>query len=110
MIYIFVFLTGTFIASCSQIILKRASGVDYTSFWSQYFNKRVLGAYILIGISSVFPIFAYKGIPLSWGPILDMSGFLFVSLLSLFVLKEHISKKTFLGLVIIVVGIIVYAQ
>ena len=110
MAYVTLFLTGAFIASCSQIILKKAAGLEYKGFWRQYLNRRVIGAYILLLISSFFPVLAFRGIPLSWGPVLESSGYLFVSLLNLIFLKENISKKTLLGLGIIIAGIVVYSQ
>jgi multidrug transporter EmrE-like cation transporter len=109
MAYISIFFIGTFIASCSPIILKKAAGLEYKGFWDQYLNRRVIGAYILLFISSFFPILAFRGIPMNFGPILESSGYLFVSILSLIFLKEKISKKTLMGLGIIIAGIVVYA-
>ena len=107
--YALIFLAGTFIASCSQIILKKAAGLEYRGFWDQYLNRRVIGAYLLMFVSSFFPILAFRAIPMSWGPVLDSSGFLFVSLLSLVFLKEKITRRTLLGLGVIIAGIVVYA-
>lgn len=57
----------------------------------------------------VITIFAYSGIPLSFGPILATSEYIFVAILSRAILKERISLKKFIGLSVIVVGIVIYS-
>lgn len=43
------------------------------------------------------------------GPILAALEYIFVAILSRLVLKEHISLKKFIGLSLIIAGIIVYS-
>jgi len=54
-------------------------------------------------------MFAYKYIPLSMGPILGTTEYIFIAILSYLFLKEKINKRKFLGLTIIILGIIIYS-
>lgn len=54
-------------------------------------------------------MYAYKGIPLSFGPILAASEYIFVAVLSRLILKERMKSMKLAGLAVIVAGIVVYA-
>lgn len=107
-IYVAVFLVSVFISSVSQIILKKSADIQYENRIKEYFNSRVICAYGLFFASSLLTILAYKRVPLSMGPILETTGYIWVSLLGLLVLKEKISKKKLLGLGVIILGIVVF--
>jgi len=42
------------------------------------------------------------------GPILEATGYVFVSVLGYFVLKEKIGKRKIIGLIIIISGIMIF--
>jgi drug/metabolite transporter (DMT)-like permease len=67
----------------------------------------VIIAYGIFFLATLVTIYAYKGIPLSLGPILETTGYLWVSLLGYFILKEKISRRKILGLAVVIVGIFV---
>ena len=104
-----IFVFGVFISSISQIILKKAALKEYPSKIREYLNARVIFAYIIFFGATLCSIWAYKVIPLSLGPIMESSGYLFVAVLSWLFLKEKITKKKMLGLSIIIIGIIIYS-
>lgn len=52
---------------------------------------------------------AYKYVPLSMGPVLESSGYIFVTILGVLVLKEKISKRKLLGMTVIIIGIVVFS-
>ena len=108
LIYVVVFLTSVFVASVSQIILKKSANKTYENKLQEYLNVPVILAYALVFGSSLLTVLAYKGVPLSLGPILDASGYIWVSVLGAIFSKEHISKKKVLGMAIIILGIIVF--
>lgn len=108
MIYVVIFLISVFIASVSQIILKKSANKTYENKLQEYLNVPVILAYCLFFGSSLLTVLAYKGVPLSLGPILDASGYIWVSVLGAIFLKEHLSKKKILGMAIIIIGIIVF--
>ncbi len=107
--YAIIMLTGTFIASCSQIILKKAAEKEYPSKIAEYLNPMVMGAYVIFFGASLCSVLGYKQVPLSIGPILEATGYIWVAILGKIFLGEHISKKKGLGLVVIILGIIIAA-
>ncbi len=108
--YALIMLTGTFIASCSQIILKKAAEKEYPSKIAEYMNPMVIGAYVFFFGASLCSILGYKEVPLSIGPVLEATGYIWVAILGRIFLKEKISTKKGLGLVVIIVGIIIAAM
>ena len=54
-------------------------------------------------------IFAYKVVPLSYGPVLEASSYLYVTFFGVLVFKEKITKKKALALFLILLGIVVYS-
>lgn len=108
--YALIMLTGTFIASCSQIILKKAAEKEYPSKIAEYMNPMVIGAYFFFFGASLCSVLGYKVVPLSIGPILEATGYIWVAILGKIFLSEKIGAKKALGLVIIIIGIIVAAM
>lgn len=105
--YALIMLTGTFIASCSQIVLKKAAEKEYASKIAEYLNPMVMGAYIVFFGASLCSVIGYKMVPLSIGPILEATGYIWVAILGKIFLGEHISKKKGLGLLVIIAGIVI---
>ncbi len=100
---------GVFISSVSQIILKKSSQKKYSSFIREYLNPYVIGAYMIFFAATFMSIYAYKVVPLSYGPILEASGYIFITVLSLIFLKEKITRKKIISLSVILLGIIIYS-
>ena len=106
--YIILFLTAVFISSVSQIMLKKSANKSYENAIKEYMNPWVIIAYGLFFGATLVTVIAYKFIPLSLGPILESSGYFFVTILGMIFLKEKVGKKKALGLLIILAGIIVF--
>ena len=81
--------------------------MKYDNKLKEYLNPRVIIAYGIFFLATLVTVYAYKGIPLSVGPILETTGYLWISLLGYFILKEKISRRKLIGLVIVVAGIII---
>lgn len=109
LLFILIFIFGVFISSVSQIILKKSANKQYPNKIREYLNLRVIISYIIFFAATLCSILAYQKIPLSLGPILEASGYIFVAVLSRVFLKEKISKKKIIGLSIVILGIIIYA-
>ncbi len=107
--YMLIYIVSVFIASVSQIILKTSSGKAYDSFIKEYLNPRVIIAYGLFFLTTFISLYAYKVIPLSMGPILESTGYIWVAVLSFIILGEKISPRKLMGLLIIIAGIVVYS-
>lgn len=105
--YIGIFLASVLIASVSQILLKKSAMKQYNYRFGDYLNGYVITAYGLLFLSMVLTVFAYRGVDLKMGPVLEATSYIYVAVMSSLFLKERISGKKKLGLLIIVIGIIV---
>lgn len=108
-IFSLIYLSGVFISAIAQIILKKSAGKEYESKIREYLNPYVIIAYAIFFGATFCTIYAYKGVPLSFGPILAASEYVFVAVLSKLFLKENINHKKFIGLSVIIAGIIIYS-
>ena len=108
-IFILIYLAGVFVSSIAQILLKKSAGKKYESAIKEYLNPYVIISYAIFFGATFCTIYAYKGVPLSFGPILAASQYVFIAILSKIFLKEKIGLKKFIGLSVIVAGIIVYS-
>lgn len=104
-----VLLFSVIISNISQILLKKSAQKKHASFIKEYLNPYVIIAYIIFLIATFTTIYAYKGIPLSLGAVLDSSGYIFISILGMLFLGEKITWKKAISLCIIVTGIIVFS-
>lgn len=105
--YILIYLGSVFISSVSQILLKSSADKKYDSKIKEYLNVKVMTAYCMFFGASLITILAYKGVPLSLGPVIESVGYVFVAILGYLILKEKVSKRKILGLTLIVLGVIV---
>ena len=106
--YILLFLCAVFISSVSQIMLKKSASKKYDNKVKEYMNPQVILAYGLFFGATLCTVIAYKYVPLSLGPILESAGYFFVTILGMIFLKEKVGKLKRIGLLIILVGIIVF--
>jgi len=97
------------IAATSQILLKKAAKVKYSVWWRSYLNPFVICGYFLLLVTTVITIFALKCIPLSLSAALGASGQIIVPLFSRIFLGEKISRKRLVGMMIIVLGIVIFS-
>lgn len=107
--YSCVLLFGVFISAISQVILKKSAMKKYDSVIKEYLNFPVISAYSIFVISTFLSIIAYKGIPLSMGPVLEATSYIYVTFFGVKIFGEKINKKKIISLVMIIGGIIVYS-
>ena len=103
--YIALYLFSVFISSVSQILLKRSADQEYENIFKEYLNPNVVIAYTIFFGSSLLTVFAYKYVPLSMGPVLESSAYVFVTILGYVCLHETIGKRKAAGMVVILLGI-----
>ena len=73
-------LLGVFISSLSQVMLKKAALKKYDNPIKEYLNPLVIFAYILFVGTTFLSIMAYRGIPISMGPILEATSYIYVTI------------------------------
>lgn len=107
--YALLCLLGVFLASVSQVMLKKAALHSYDKFWKQYLNPLVIGAYILFFIPTVLGVFAYRGMPINLGVVLETTSYLYVTFFGVTVFKEKLNTRKVFALILIILGVLVYA-
>lgn len=106
--YCFVLL-GVFACACSQLLLKQSADASHRSFVRSLLNWRVLSAYVILFASLLTNIWAMgRGVQLKDMPILESTGYVFVPLLSALVLKERLTRRTLVSILLIVAGVLVF--
>ncbi|MBQ9735563.1 MAG: EamA family transporter [Clostridia bacterium] len=108
-LYSLILLASVFISSVSQLLLKKSSGIQYPSKIREYLNPYVIIGYALFFGCTIVSMVALKVVPLSMSPIIESCGYIFVTLLSFFFLKEKITRRQLLGTVLIILGVVVYS-
>lgn len=107
--YALLLLCGVFISAVSQVLLKKSAERSYSSVLKEYLNPLVVGAYILFVGTTFLSIFAYKGIPLSMGPILESTSYIYVTFFGITIFHEKMTKRKWFALVVILMGIGLYS-
>lgn len=108
-IYGIFYLVSVFLASVSQIVLKKSADIKYKRKIDEYINKNVIIAYSIFFTCTLFTVFALKKIPLSLAPILESTGYIYIAILSSILLKEIITKKKIIGIAFIIMGVLISA-
>lgn len=107
--YSAILLVSVFVSAISQVMLKKAALKTYDSRLREYLNPLVIFAYCLFLGCTFLTVLAYRGIPLSWGPVLESTSYIYVTVFGALFFKEKITAKKLLALALIVAGIAVYA-
>lgn len=102
-------LLGVFLSAISQVMLKKAALRQYSSKLREYLNPLVIVAYTIFVGTTFLSIYAYKGIPLSMGPVLEATSYIYVTIFGVTIFKEKLNRRKLIGLALIVLGIIVYS-
>ena len=107
--YLLLYLFSTFLASVSQVLLKKAALREHKSLLAEYTDWRVILGYGLFVGCTVLTMLAYKGVPLNVGPVLEATGYLYVTFFGVTIFHEKMNPKKIGALALIIVGILVYA-
>lgn len=108
--YIWMMVFAVFISSVSQVILKKSAMCNYRNKLNEYINLKVLSAYLIFMFANFLMIYSYKYVQLSIGPVVESLGYVFILLLGRFFLNEKITYKNLLGIIIIILGIIIFSS
>ena len=103
-----ILIISVLISTCSQILLKKASDMEYSSKIKEYLNWRVIVGYGIMFASTILTIIAFKGLNYKEGPIIESLGYIFILFLGNWFLQEKITKKKIIGNALILAGIAVF--
>ena len=102
-------LLGVFIGAVSQVILKKAALKKYNSSIQEYLNPLVIIAYAMFVGTTFLSILAYRGIPLSLGPVLEATSYIYVTFFGVKVFGEKLNGQKLTALGFIILGIVIYS-
>ena len=107
--YALILMLGTFLASISQVMLKKAAMKTWPNRIREYLNPWVITAYgIFIG-TTLISVAAYRGLPVSLGAVLESTSYLYVTLFGVLIFHEKLTRQKGIALALILGGIAVYA-
>lgn len=109
LIYSGIYILGVVISALAQILLKKSADIKRDNKIKEYLNFKTIFAYGIFFGATLCTVLAYKYVPLSMGPILGTTEYIFVAILSYLLLKEKISKKKMLGLITIIIGVLIFS-
>ena len=108
-VYVGILMVSVLVSSVSQVLLKKSALKTYDSPIKEYLNPLVIFAYTLFVGTTLLSVLAYRGIPLSLGPVLESTGYLYVTLFGVVIFKEKMTPRKLLALGLILAGIAIYA-
>lgn len=109
LLYVALMLFGVFLGSVSQVMLKKAALKTYSSKLKEYLNPLVITAYVIFAGTTLISVYAYRVVPLSLGPILEATSYIYVTIFGITIFGEAINVRKICGLLLILVGIGTYA-
>ena len=109
LLYAVIMLVGVFVCAISQVMLKKAAKKKYVNPIQEYLNPLVIFAYAIFFGTTLVDTFVYKVLPLSMGPILEATSYIYVTIFGVTIFKEKINKKKIIALAVIIFGIVVYS-
>ena len=106
--YVLILLLGVFLSSVSQVMLKKSSMRQYPSRIREYCNPLVITAYSIFFGTTFLTVYGYRGVPLTMGPVLEATGYFYVTFFGAVFFNEKPSRKKICALSLIVLGIVIY--
>ncbi|MBY4796993.1 EamA family transporter [Collinsella sp. AGMB00827] len=104
-----IYLFGVFISAVSQVLLKKAAQREYPSVIKEYLNPLVLTAYTIFFAATLIVIYSYKVVPLSLGPILESTSYIYIVVFGVVFFGERMNLRKLFALALIIGGILLYS-
>jgi drug/metabolite transporter (DMT)-like permease len=107
--YIIVWIISVLISSIAQVMLKAEANKEHESRLKEYLNPMGVTAYAIFFLSTFLTMYALKYVPLTYSPIIEPLSYIFVPVIGVLVLKEKLSARRVLGIVIMLAGIVIFS-
>lgn len=104
-----IYLFGVFISAVSQVLLKKSAMRKHDSVVAEYLNPQVIFAYAIFVCATMLTVISYRVVPLSLGPILEATSYIYVTVFGVMIFGERITRRRAIALALIVGGILVYS-
>jgi len=96
------------IAAISQLMLKKSAAIHYPRWWMEYLNILVISSYALLLLTSLVNMQAMVYLPYKVVPVVGTVSYIFVIMIGKFQFKEYIGTKKWIGLCLIIFGILIF--
>jgi drug/metabolite transporter (DMT)-like permease len=106
--YYLILVGCTFFSAISQLLLKRSAQKTYKSWIFEYLNWRVITAYGISFSVLFLNTYAFTRVELRYGAVIDTLTYVFVMVMSYFLLKEKFQKGQLIGNLFIIAGVMIY--
>ena len=106
--YMLILFATTFFTAFSQVLMKQSAQIKHKSWIYEYLNWRVITAYGIAFAVLFANTWAYTGVDMRFGPVIDTFTYVFVMIFSFVLLKEHFTKGQLIGNLIIIAGVLIY--
>ena len=103
-----ILLFGVFLGAISQVLLKKAALKKFDNKIKEYINPYVITAYTIFVMTTILSVIAYKKVPLSMGPILEATSYIYVTLFAVRFFGEKISFIKAIALALIIFVIVIF--
>ena len=109
MIYYLIVIVCVFASSFSQILLKKSAIEEHQTMLGILLNRKVVISYIVMLMTVCVTIYAMKhGVLLKDMPILEATGYIFITVFSVFFLSEELTIDKVIANILIILGIVVF--
>lgn len=107
-VYVLAFAIGVFLSAVSQVLLKKAALKKYENRFREYINIYVILGYGILFLTTGFSIFAYKKLPLSMGPIIQATSYIYIAVFGKLIFGETIECRKIIAFAVIFAGILIF--
>lgn len=107
--YVLIKLASVVISAFSQIILKVSANKEYDSRIKEYLNPHVIISYGIFLLCTLLGTYSLKGNSLSLSSMIEALSYILIPSFSYIFLKEKLSRRQLIGIVIIFIGFIIYS-
>ena len=108
LLYTLLYVFSVFISAVSQILLKKSAQKDHASLIKEYLNPYVIIAYSIFFSAAFLSTICLRYVDMAMGAVLESLGYFFVLILSRIFLAERMTKKQTIGMVIVILGTILF--
>lgn len=107
--YILIWMFSVIISAFSQVLLKVAANRDYENRIKEYVNPLVITAYGIFFLSWAMTTYALRHVAYAKNsPVIEATSYIWGPLFGVVLLREKISRRRLLGMVVILAGILVF--
>ena len=108
-IYFLIAYLAVVLTAAAQVLLKIGANRNKDlGFIKLYINSLTILGYGIMGFTTLLNLYVYKFLDLKYAVIIIPFTFLFVAVLSYFLLKEKVTRNQFLGYAVIMIGVLIF--